>query len=223
MTDHYYINPDFVALLREAGLDTLDKLLHYKGGEIYSIHPRRGSTRKVTLSDGTVVFVKTDNFTYFKQVLKDLFLYFRTPAPNSVREREANGLLRQHNFNTPLTIAWWTRSHFGYPGAAAMITVPVRGMALDKFLLNNQDNQALCQKVIEAVVEEFSRMLNLGFDWRDHKPEHFFVDVTDDKVTVTFIDLERMDLTQHTISEEKKCARIESFLLQCDRFRYKSL
>jgi hypothetical protein len=219
--DRCFINPNYANLLSEAGLDTLDKLLNYQGGEPLSVHPRRGSTRKVTLSDGTVVFVKIDNFTYFKQVLKDLFLHFRAPAPNSVRERAANGVLRQHNFNTPETIAWWTRAKFGYPGAAAMITVPVPGMPLDKFLLSHQDQQPLCQKVIETVAAELSRMLNLGYDWRDHKPEHFFVDVTEDKIGVAIIDLERMRLEQHTIPEKLKHARLESFLLQCERFRYK--
>lgn len=211
--DRFYINPQWSSRLRDAGLDSLDRLLSYRGGQVVSQHPRRGRTCRTQLPDGSTVFVKTDNFTYFKQVCKDL-LAWRWPAPNSVREREAYALLAAHCFLTPEVIAWWTRSHLGYPGAAGMICLPVPGVPLDRYLHRHRGDPQKCQAAIDCVAAEFDRMLGCGFDWPDHKPEHFFVS-EGDPMLVSIIDLERMSLSSQILPSQLIARRLADFRRLC--------
>lgn len=203
--DKFYLDPAYEERLHQAGLDTLDKALAFESGEFVSVHPRRGRTSRARLSDGTVVYVKTDNFTYFKQICKDLFAC-RKPVPNSVREREIYAVLQEEGFNVPTAVAWWRRSCLGWPGAAAMINLAVPGTPLDKFMMKHYGNPELCLSRIANAVDEFAGILKAGHDWQDHKPEHFFVSEQNDAVYV--IDVERMALHPGKLTEEMKMARM---------------
>ena len=200
-----WIHPDWRARLEAAGLDTLQAALAYQDGEFVSVHSRRGRTSRAVLGDGTAVFVKTDNFTYFKQVCKDLWR-LRKPTPNSVKERAAYDWLSARGFTVPQVIAWWRRTTLGYPGAAAMITLPVPGRPLDTLV--KERGAAACAAEIAAVEAVWRRMMEAGCDWPDHKPEHFFVTP---ELSVGMIDLERMEVLAQPLSEAEIAARLAHF------------
>ena len=200
-----WIDPEWRARLEEKGLATLAAALAFDAGDCVSRHPRRGRTTRVVLADGTAVFVKTDNFTYFKQVCKDLW-HFRRPTPNSVKERAAYEWLSARGFTVPRVVAWWRRTTLGYPGPAAMVTLPVPGRPLD--VLVRERGADACAAEIAAVEAVWRRMLEAGCDWPDHKPEHFFVTPG---LQVGMIDLERFQALPRPMPEAEIAARLAHF------------
>lgn len=212
----FFIASDWKERLKNAGLTDLSGCLKFSGGKVMSEH-RRGRTVRTTLEDGSVIFVKTDNFTFKRSIVKSL-LSCNRPLANSTHERAAYDLLRPLGFNVPQIPAWFTHTVLGLPGAAAMIMLPVTGTPLDRFLLEHQEDRELSERAVSRVEAEFRKMLEAGYDWkRDHKPEHFFI--TDDLEQVSIIDLERMSLKRQKLSPKVIEARLTRFREQAARFR----
>lgn len=201
--DHCFINPDWRERLGKLQLNTLDDALAFDNGEKLSVHPRRGRMLKAVLEDGTAIFLKTDNFTYFKQVCKDLW-NLKRPTPNSVKERQAYDFAAAAGIRVPEVIAWWTRSTLGYPGAAAMVTLPLAGEPLNQFLAREKD-EAKRRSALQSCEAVLLKLAAAGGDWPDAKPEHFFLDGD----SVGLIDLERLRICpKSAVSPEPALARL---------------
>jgi hypothetical protein len=203
-----FIAPEWAERLEKAGRNSLESCMKLEAGKVLS-EQKRGKITRLTLEDGTTVFVKVDNFTFLRQTVKDL-LHFRRPLSNTNHERLAYETLREQGFNVPEVVAWFASYRMGAPGAAAMITLPISGTPLERYLLTNIEDQVLSAKAVRRVEAEFRRMLELGHDWkRDHKPEHFFI--SDDLQHVAILDLERMVIKPRKLSRSLIGKRIAAF------------
>ena len=199
----FTVKPEWSERLKASGLDSLESLLAFSGGECLSLH-KRGATFRTRLADGTVVFIKRDHFTFVKEMLKDM-LRLRRPAQKTVKERKAFEIAREAGFTTPEVIAFGTSSRFGLPHQAAMVMLELPGIALDAYIKEGHgDSQDMVAKA-EATLAE---MQSKGFDWPDHKPEHFLVQ-PDGGIAV--IDLERLVRRSGPMPERKAAAQLARF------------
>ncbi len=203
--EHFEISAEWRDALEKAGLGTLQSCLAFQEGKCLSSH-LRGDTRKVTLTDGRIVFLKRDFFTFKKEIAKDL-LCFRKPQPKTEKERLAFAMAREAGFIAPEVIAWGQTRRCGFPDTACLIMLPLAGVDLDKYLKNETD-EAKRKSFIEKAEKTLATLQEKGFDWPDHKPEHFFV-MNDG--TIGLIDLERLRYIGHPLSEAKCTAQLARF------------
>ncbi len=203
--EHFEIEEEWREALTVSGLGDFQSCLAFQGGTCLSSH-RRGDTRKITLSDGRVVFLKRDFFTFKKEIAKDL-LFFRKPQPKTEKERLAFAMALDAGFTAPKVIAWGQTRHCGFPDTACLIMLPLDGVDLDKYLKSETD----ITKGQEFILKAERTLLELqkhGFDWPDHKPEHFFV-MNDGSIGL--IDLERMRFIGGPLCEAKCAAQLARF------------
>ncbi len=199
----FTVRPEWIERLRASSLDTLESLLAFNGGECVSSH-RRGATFKARLADGTVVFIKRDHFTFKKEILKDV-LRFRVPAQKTVKERRAFDAAREAGFKVPEVIAYGCTSRLGLPHQAAMIMLELSGVNLDAYIKAGHED---CEAMIAKAEETLAELQKKGFDWPDHKPEHFLVQPDGG---IALIDLERMTRRKEPLSAEKSAAQLQRF------------
>ena len=199
----FTVKPEWAERLKTSGLDSLEALLAFSGGDCLSLH-KRGATFRAKLVDGTVVFIKRDHFTFVKEMLKDI-LKLRRPAQKTVKERKAFEIVREAGFNAPEVIAFGTSSRLGLPHQAAMVMLELPGTALDAYIKEGHgDSQAMVAKA-EATLAE---MQSKGFDWPDHKPEHFLVQPDGG---IALVDLERLVQRSGPLPEGKAAAQLARF------------
>ena len=203
--EHFEILEEWRDALEAAGLGTLQSCLAFDGGQCLSSH-LRGDTRKVTLADGRIVFLKRDFFTFKKEIAKDL-LRFKNPQPKTEKERLAFAMAREAGFIAPEVIAWGQTRRCGFPDRACLIMLPLNGVDLDKYLKAEAD-EAKCKSFIEKAEQTLAMLQEKGFDWPDHKPEHFFV-MNDGSIGL--IDLERLQYVGHPLSGAKCAAQLARF------------
>ena len=203
--EHFEISDEWRDILEKAGLGTLQACLAFDGGKVLSSH-LRGDTRKVTLPDGRTVFLKRDFFTFKKEIAKDL-LRFHKPQPKTEKERLAFAMARDAGFTAPQVIAWGQTRRCGFPDRACLIMLPLDGVDLDKYLKGEAD-EAKRKSFIEKAEQTLAALQEKGFDWPDHKPEHFFV-MNDG--TIGLIDLERLRYIGKPLSEAKCAAQLARF------------
>ena len=203
--EHFEISDEWRDILEKAGLGTLQACLAFDGGKCLSSH-LRGDTRKVTLSDGRIVFLKRDFFTFKKEIAKDL-LRFHIPQPKTEKERLAFAMARNAGFIAPQVVAWGQTRRCGFPNTACLIMLPLDGIDLDKYLKAETDEEK-GKSFIAKAEETLAALQKKGFDWPDHKPEHFFV-MNDG--TIGLIDLERLRYIGKPLSEAKCAAQLARF------------
>lgn len=203
--EHFETSAEWRDILEKTGLGTLQACLSFDGGTCLSSH-LRGDTRKVTLPDGRIVFLKRDFFTFKKEIAKDL-LRFRKPQPKTEKERLAFAMTRKAGFIAPQVIAWGQTRRFGFPDRACLVMLPLDGVDLDKYLKAETD-ETKRKSFIEKAEQTLAALQAKGFDWPDHKPEHFFV-MNDGSIGL--IDLERLRYVDHPLSEEKCAAQLARF------------
>ena len=203
--EHFEISEDWRDALTASGLGDLQSCLAFDGGKVLSSH-LRGDTRKVTLSDGRIVFLKRDFFTFKKEIAKDL-LRFHKPQPKTEKERLAFAMARDAGFTAPQVIAWGQTRRCGFPNTACLIMLPLDGIDLDKYLKAETDEEKRKSFIVKAE-ETLTALQKNGFDWPDHKPEHFFV-MNDG--TIGLIDLERLRFIGKPLNEAKCAAQLARF------------
>jgi predicted Ser/Thr protein kinase len=203
--EHFEISAEWRDALEKAGLGTLQSCLAFQEGKCLSSH-LRGDTRKVTLTDGRIVFLKRDFFTFKKEIAKDL-LRFKKPQPKTEKERLAFAMAREAGFIAPEVIAWGQTRRCGFPDRACLIMLPLDGVDLDKYLKTETDG-AKRKSFIEKAEQTLSALQEKGFDWPDHKPEHFFVM---NNGSIGLIDLERLQYVGHPLSEAKCASQLARF------------
>ena len=203
--EHFEISEEWRDALTASGLGDLQSCLAFDGGKVLSSH-LRGDTRKVTLSDGRIVFLKRDFFTFKKEIAKDL-LRFHKPQPKTEKERLAFAMARDAGFTAPQVIAWGQTRRCGFPNTACLIMLPLDGIDLDKYLKAETDEEKRKSFIVKAE-ETLTALQKNGFDWPDHKPEHFFV-MNDG--TIGLIDLERLRFIGKTLNEAKCAAQLARF------------
>ena len=203
--EHFEILDEWRDALTASGLGDLQSCLAFDGGNVLSSH-LRGDTRQVTLSDGRTVFLKRDFFTFKKEIAKDL-LRFHKPQPKTEKERLAFAMARDAGFTAPKVIAWGQTRRYGFPNTACLIMLPLDGIDLDKYLKAETDEEKRKSFIVKAE-ETLSVLQAKGFDWPDHKPEHFFV-MNDG--TIGLIDLERLRYVGHPLAEAKCAAQLARF------------
>ena len=135
--EHFEISAEWRDALEKTGLGTLQSCLAFQEGKCLSSH-LRGDTRKVTLTDGRIVFLKRDFFTFKKEIAKDL-LRFKKPQPKTEKERLAFAMARKAGFIAPEVIAWGQTRRYGFPDTACLIMLPLDGVDLDKYLRSETD------------------------------------------------------------------------------------
>ena len=203
--EHFEISEEWRGALTASGLGDLQSCLAFDGGKVLSSH-LRGDTRKVTLSDGRIVFLKRDFFTFKKEIAKDL-LRFHKPQPKTEKERLAFAMTRDAGFTAPQVIAWGQTRRCGFPNTACLIMLPLDGIDLDKYLKAETDEEKRKSFIVKAE-ETLAALQEKGFDWPDHKPEHFFV-MSDGSIGL--IDLERLRYVGHPLAEAKCAAQLARF------------
>ena len=85
--------------------------------------------------------------------------------------------------------------------------LPLDGIDLDKYLKAETDDVKR-KSFIEKAEQTLAALQKKGFDWPDHKPEHFFV-MNDGSIGL--IDLERLRYVGHPLSEAKCAAQLDRF------------
>jgi len=195
--------PEWAERLKASSLDSLESLMSFKDGACVSSH-RRGATFKSRLADGTVVFIKRDHFTFLKEILKDL-LRFRAPAQKTVKERRAFDAAKACGFRVPEVIAYGRSSRFGLPHQAAMVMLELPGTNLDAYVKEGHEN---CKAMIDKAEATLASLQQKGFDWPDHKPEHFIVQPDGE---IALIDLERMSQRKAPLSPAKSESQLRRF------------
>ena len=203
--EHFEISEEWRGALTASGLGDLQSCLAFDGGKVLSSH-LRGDTRKVTLSDGRIVFLKRDFFTFKKEIAKDL-LRFHKPQPKTEKERLAFAMARDAGFTAPQVIAWGQTRRCGFPNTACLIMLPLDGIDLDKYLKAETDEEKRKSFIVKAE-ETLAALQKKGFDWPDHKPEHFFV-MNDGSIGL--IDLERLWYVGHPLPDAKCAAQLARF------------
>ena len=203
--EHFEISEEWRGALTASGLGDLQSCLAFDGGKVLSSH-LRGDTRKVTLSDGRIVFLKRDFFTFKKEIAKDL-LRFHKPQPKTEKERLAFAMARDAGFTAPQVIAWGQTRRCRFPNTACLIMLPLDGIDLDKYLKAETDEEKRKSFIVKAE-ETLAALQEKGFDWPDHKPEHFFV-MSDGSIGL--IDLERLRYVGHPLAEAKCAAQLARF------------
>lgn len=187
--DFFIIQPEWKNALAQAGLDNLDSLLSFSGGDCLSYH-LRGKTSKFILPSGQAVFIKQDHFTKWKTTAHNL-LRLRKPQPNTEKERLCLALAARHGLIVPEVVAWGQRRRFGLPHQGVMVMLPVGGLSLPDFLQQEKSPDKRAEAISQAE-QTLIFMQENKLDWRiDCKPEHFFV-LDDGKIAL--IDLERLRL-----------------------------
>jgi len=151
-----------------------------------------------------VAFIKRDHFTFLKEILKDL-MRFNAPAQKTVKERRAFDAARQAGFIVPEVIAYGCTSRFGLPHQAAMVMLELPGTNLDAYV---KEGHADCLEKIAKAEETLGRLQAKGFDWPDHKPEHFIVQPNGE---IALIDLERMKLAKAPLPLGKAESQLKHF------------
>ena len=203
--EHFEIVSEWREALMAAGLGDFQSCLAFQGGTCLSSH-LRGDTRKVTLADGRIVFLKRDFFTFKKEIAKDL-LRFSKPQPKTEKERLAFAMAREAGFTAPSVIAWGQTRRCGFPDTACLVMLPLDGVDLDAYLKKETD-ELKCKSFIDKAEQTLSALQAKGFDWPDHKPEHFFV-MNDGSIGL--IDLERLRYVGHPLSSGKCVAQLSRF------------
>ena len=85
--------------------------------------------------------------------------------------------------------------------------LPLDGIDLDKYLKAETDEEKR-KSFIAKAEETLAALQKKGFDWPDHKPEHFFV-MNDG--TIGLIDLERLRFIGKPLNEAKCAAQLARF------------
>ena len=85
--------------------------------------------------------------------------------------------------------------------------LPLDGVDLDKYLKGEAD-EAKRKSFIEKAEQTLAALQEKGFDWPDHKPEHFFV-MNDGSIGL--IDLERLRYIGKPLSETKSASQLARF------------
>ena len=199
----FTVKPEWAERLKASALDSLESLMSFKEGDCVSIH-KRGATFRTRLADGTVVYIKRDHFTFLKEILKDV-LRFRSPAQKTVKERRAFEAAKAAGFMVPEVIAYGCSSRFGLPHQAAMVMLELPGTNLDAYVKEGHDD---CQEMIAKAEKTLASLQANGFDWPDHKPEHFIVQPDGG---IALIDLERMNQGKAPLSPAKSELQLRRF------------
>lgn len=205
------IEPAWRQRLGQAGLNDWTDFVTCRTGECLSTH-ERSQTSRLILPDGQPVFLKIDHFTKFKTALYSL-LHGRTPRTNTEHEREIYRQLRADGFIVPDIIAWGAERRWGMPHRGFMVSLPLDGTPLDRYVLQ-ESRRDRRETAIRACQETLQLLLNHGYDWhRDCKPEHFFV-LRDGSIGL--IDLERAE-KRRTVSATQRTRQQQRFdtLLRC--------
>lgn len=200
-----HIEPAWRERLARAGLRDWPDFIACQAGECLSAHAR-SQINRIELPDGQAVFLKIDHFTKFKTSLYAL-AHARMPQPNTGHEREIYRQLRADGFCVPEVIAWGAERRWGLPHRGFMVTLPLDGIPLDRFVL--QEGWERGNAAISAARATLERLQALGYDWnRDCKPEHFFVL---NEGGIGLIDLERAE-KRRRVSPAQRTRQLHRFI-----------
>lgn len=180
-----HIDEQWLPHLRQARLDTFDRLMQASDGQPRQLHAQRSETYMLTLGDGRV-FLKRWLATRRLEIAKDL-LAFRRPQPLTHKEARANRALAQLDIATPRVIAEGQRRRGPLPHQGVFVSLPLAGIPLEEFLAAAPaDTAAGAMRNLAAAL---SRISAAGLCWPDLHLRH--VHVLDDG-TIGLLDLERV-------------------------------
>ena len=117
MADYRYINMEYAAMLKEAGLLDFERLIQWSDGRVVSRHDGRRclelSSRTIPEKMGTL-FLRQERRISWKEFLGDL-VRFRLPASRAVKMLGANELFSQNDLNVAPLYAVIERRYMGRP------------------------------------------------------------------------------------------------------------
>ncbi len=192
------ISDGWLDALRDAGLDTFEALMAFRGGKVFS-KKSHSVTRRLELNDGRVIFIKQDSRTKLRQILRALI---RLRQPRTTTEKELFNLNRAGaaGFNVPEVVAysqheWWTR-----PGQGVLVEAALEGRPLDDFAACGDIPVERRRAAVDSSRKVLAELQRLRFDWkRDCKPEHFFVRPDG---SIALLDVERLYRRRHRLPEK---------------------
>ncbi len=189
-----HIHPDYVAVLREAGLDSLQALLETPG-DADLIKPGLASWRQ-----RLVVMIAGRRY-YLKR--------YRQPPPDEQRRQRRLGFgstaqiefqwiaaLREVGIGCPTAVAFGQRCHGDVEQGSVLLTAEMTGMSLEKWVRTPAAAVALRDRAVRtrlvlALADLTHELHDAGLYHRDYYLSHIFIDMNDD-MRLALIDLQRM-------------------------------
>lgn len=203
--ERYWKSPAWSERLEASHLGTLHRLISNPHGECLSMHSR-GTTFRMHLSDGQLVFIKRDHHTEKMTILRDL-MHLRIPCTKTFREWKIYERLTNMGYIVPEIIACGYKRSLSLPTVGGLIMLPVAGIPLDTYVTQEQDS-AKRQAAIAASEALLAKLQHDGVCWVDCKPEHFFIR---DDGTIGLIDLERAVFRNHALPPKICQAQLDFF------------
>ncbi|NLZ60791.1 MAG: hypothetical protein GX901_09035 [Lentisphaerae bacterium] len=205
--DYLSILPSWREALAEAGLDQLDALLSFAGGDCLSRH-LRGKTSRVQLPSGAVVFIKQDHHTKWKTIGRYV-LRLQKPQPNTEKERVRLLMASELGIVVPEIVAWGQRRRLGLPYQGVLVMLPIKGLDIPTYLRRETD-AGKRQAAIQRAEDTLALLQKNQLDWcTDCKPEHFFV--LENNGEIGLIDLERLHRRRLPLSQKHKDMQLQRF------------
>lgn len=172
------VNARYAPLLRAHGLDTLERLMRFGGGQRMRAVPGRSTVRiELAKAEGgaEVFFLKRYEPEYLNGWRRALrFLRWPAAQDEAQREWEAIRLLRAHGFKTAEPVAFGQERRGGIVTRSLLMTAEIPRATPAHELWPNlpaQERRAL----LERLAEWTARFHGAGFAHKDLYLSHFFV------------------------------------------------
>ena len=207
MADYRYINMEYAAMLKEAGLLDFERLIQWSDGRVVSRHDGRRclelSSRTIPEKMGTL-FLRQERRISWKEFLGDL-VRFRLPASRAVKMLGANELFSQNDLNVAPLYAVIERRYMGRPRRAVAIQARAPGHDIYTQLLSwgrpgiRKTNPVARQQLLRELGQVLAKIHSAKIVWPDLVGKHFFVETTGSQEIgkpfwrFTFIDVERAE------------------------------
>lgn len=168
----------YAPLLRAHGLDTLERLMRFGGGQRMRAVPGRSTVRiELARPDGgvEVLFLKRYEPEYLsagRRVLR--FLRWPAAQDEAQREWEAIRLLRSHGFQTAEPVAFGQERRRGVVTRSLLMTAQIPRATAAHELLPQLRGEAR-RRLIQKLAEWTARFHGAGFAHKDLYLSHFFV------------------------------------------------
>ena len=207
-TEELYVSESWRPALGRAGLDSLEALLGFEGGQTVGWH-KRSQTFRLDL-EGRTVFLKRDMLTLRKQILLDL-LRLRPTLPMTYKERLAMVRAAGAGVRTAEIIAWGQARRRGLAHRGLLVTAELAGRPLDK-LLGEAGGEAERGRAMRAAGAAVGKLYAAGLSWPDLLPRHVHVVEGGD---AGLLDLERLTVASGGRLARDRARQIERFIEEC--------
>ena len=201
---HFWIDDDYREAFSEMEVTNLSSLMGLSLGQCLSMH-RRGSTFKLTLSDGRIVFLKRDHFVFKKDCWQEL-LHGEKMRAKCLREAWVYERLAREGLTVPRIVGTAWAESLLFPSYGAIIMCPLPGLPLAEACLQAPERK---DELAEAACQALADLQQRGYDWPDSKAEHFFAQPDG---SFGFLDMERLTFHRRPPSE-RRCQRQKKLLL----------